>query len=224
MFKSVVWSSTIDYPNQISTVLFVGNCNMNCEYCHNANLKDSKDIDFESIILPRLLDRKDFINHVVISGGECTCYASLPQTITTLVNNGFKVGIHTNGTNTIMLQHIIKDISFVGMDVKCSDYKKHFNLSDIELENIHKSIKLLVNSGISCEFRTTLYPVYFNEISDIIDIARMLKKYEVNHYMLQEYVNDFNPSLHNPWNKEFILNIVQECNKVITTELKGHIE
>ena len=31
-------ASTIDYPNVISTVLFVGKCNWNCDFCYNRNL------------------------------------------------------------------------------------------------------------------------------------------------------------------------------------------
>jgi len=224
VFKSVVWSSTIDYPDQVATVLFVGNCNWNCEYCHNVNLKDSKPIDFESDILPRLLNRKDFINHAVISGGECTCYKSLPQIIDTLVDNGFTIGIHTNGTNPKMLRNIIGNISFVGMDIKCSDYKKYFNLNDMELNNIKESVKLILNSGIEYEFRTTLFPKYFENKYDVLEIVEILKKLGAKKYILQEYVNDFNPSLPDPWKKDFILDITKECNKVLNTELKGHIE
>ena len=38
MIKSIIWSSMIDYPNQVSTILFVGTCNWNCEFCHNLPL------------------------------------------------------------------------------------------------------------------------------------------------------------------------------------------
>lgn len=224
MFKSVVWASTIDYPEQVATVLFVGNCNMSCEYCHNANLKDSKSIDFESEILPRLLDRKDFVDHVVISGGECTCYASLPPVIKTLVDNGFKVGIHTNGTNPNMLLGIIDNISFVGMDIKCSDYIKHLHFSDIELMHVYQSIELIIKSSIAYEFRTTLYPPYFESANDVVRIAKMLKDFGIKEYVLQEYSNEFDKSLIEPFRKSYILEIVGKCNKIINTKLKGHIE
>ena len=67
-------ASTIDYPNEICTVLFVGKCNWNCEFCYNTNLVSETNIDFDKDILPKLLKRKNFINHVVISGGEISCY------------------------------------------------------------------------------------------------------------------------------------------------------
>lgn len=224
MFKSVVWASTIDYPDQVATVLFVGNCNWSCEYCHNVNIKNNKSIDFKSEILPRLLDRKDFIDHVVISGGECTCYTSLTEVIDILINNEFTVGIHTNGTNPKMLRKIIDNISFIGMDIKCSNYKKYFNLNEQELDNIKESIDVILNSDIEYEFRTTLFPKFFENKYDVFDIAKKLKKYGVEKYVLQEYVNDFNTSLINPWSKNYILEITKECNKIIKTELKGYIE
>ena len=57
--------------------------------CYNNTLVDKQDIDFETQILPRLLDRKEFIKHIVISGGECTLYSELENTIDILNNNTY---------------------------------------------------------------------------------------------------------------------------------------
>lgn len=227
MFKSIVWSSTIDYPNQVSTVLFVGTCNWRCEYCYNRNLINNKSIDFDTEILPRLLDRKDFINHIVISGGECTCYNELENVIDKLIDNGFIIGIHTNGSNPKMLKKILPKISFVGMDIKCID--KHiddFNTSS-NMPYLHEcgeSIFALIESNKEYEFRTTLYPKYFNSIKEIQLIAVYLKNLGARKYVLQEYMNDFDKTLPHPYSKDYILKIVKECNKIIPTELKGYIE
>jgi len=223
MFKSIVWASTIDYPNQVSTVLFVGTCNWNCEYCYNRNLRNNKSIDFYTEILPRLLDRKEFINHVVISGGECTCYDELENIIDTLIQEGFTVGVHSNGSNPIIISNIINKVSFIGMDIKCSDYKEHLSLTDNEIKDIQQSINIILNSNIEYEFRTTLYPKYFKTMSDLLDVANKLKRIEVKEWVVQEYLNnDGNPIV--PYSKNYILEIVQECNKIIKTTLKGYIE
>ena len=44
-------ASTIDYPNEICTVLFVGKCNWNCEFCYNTNLVLESDINFDKEFL-----------------------------------------------------------------------------------------------------------------------------------------------------------------------------
>ena len=38
MIKSVIWSSMIDYPDNVCTTLFTGVCNFDCEFCYNKGL------------------------------------------------------------------------------------------------------------------------------------------------------------------------------------------
>lgn len=219
-FKSVVWSSTIDFPNEVSTVLFVGTCNWDCEYCYNKSLNNKEDIDFETQILPRLIDRKDFINHIVISGGECTIYPELEKTIDILKENGFKVGIHTNGSNPKILRRILPKLDFVGMDIK-THYMNYLKITSLaDTIQIHTSICLINESGVKSEFRTTLYPEYINNINCNV-LAKQLKQFGVKKWILQEYTNGFNPSLVNPYDKSYVQNIVNQCNQIIPTKLKG---
>lgn len=226
MFKSIVWSSTIDYPKQVSTVLFVGICNWDCGFCYNRNLINNKDIDFDNYILPRLIQRKKFINHIVISGGEVTCYNELINVIDKLKNKGFTLGIHTNGSNPDMLENIIDKIDFVGMDIKTSFTDKYNKITNkiVNFEDLEKSIKTIINSNKLYEFRTTLYPKYVN-LNDCLFIAEKLKSLNVNKYVLQQYENSFNNENNknkiNSYPVNYIKQIREECNKIILTELKG---
>lgn len=219
MFKSVVWSSTIDYPDELATVLFVGNCGWSCEYCYNKNLSKNNSIDFQKSILPRLLKRIDFINHVVISGGECTLYEELSDVVDMLREHGFSVGIHTNGANFNMLEKIIDKLSFVGMDIKTNDYANKLNISKFD---ISKSVKLISQKCPKYEFRTTLFPPYFDDIQDIIMIAYWLKQLRINRYVLQEYQPNESCKI-KPYTKEQISEILIRCNKLIPTKLNGGI-
>lgn len=219
-FKSVVWSSTIDYPDEVSTVLFVGTCNWDCEYCYNKSLNENKDIDFKTQILPRLIDRKDFINHIIISGGECTLYPDLEETIDILNENGFIVGIHTNGSKPNIIKTILPKIQFIGMDIK-SDYILYHSITSAwNVSQVYRSIYEINQSDIKSEFRTTLYPKYC-DIHNCRKIATELSNMNIREWVLQEYTNEFNKNLINPYNKEYIQMIVQECNKIIPTKLKG---
>ena len=55
MIKSVIWSSMIDYPDNVCTTLFTGVCNFDCEFCYNKGLLKEKELNFEEEILPKLL-------------------------------------------------------------------------------------------------------------------------------------------------------------------------
>ena len=89
----------IDYPGQTATVLFTGGCNFNCDYCYNKTLKQAEDKVFDKVILPKLLERQDFVNHVILSGGEPTIDKEFEYILDTLNKHGFIVGVHTNGSN-----------------------------------------------------------------------------------------------------------------------------
>ena len=43
MIKSVIWSSMIDYPDNVCTTLFTGVCNFDCEFCYNKGLLKEKE-------------------------------------------------------------------------------------------------------------------------------------------------------------------------------------
>jgi pyruvate formate lyase activating enzyme len=219
-FKSVVWSSTIDYPNEVSTVLFVGTCNWDCEYCYNKSLNKNRNIDFKKQILPRLLDRKDFINHVIISGGECTLYSDLEETIDILNENGFIVGIHTNGSKPEVITRILPKIKFVGMDIK-GDIDIYKTIAPtIDILKVISSIEIISRSNIQSEFRTTLYPK-FCTLETCTNMVSMLRFLGVKEWILQEYTNDFNKGLISPYSKECISQIIKVCNKILPTRLKG---
>lgn len=222
MFKSVVWSSTIDYPNQVSTVLFVGICNWDCKYCYNRNLINNQAIDFNQQILPKLIDRKTFINHIVISGGECTCYDGIGGVIKKLKEKGFIVGIHTNGSNFTMLKKIIHNIDFIGMDIKTSTISRYEKISNskINFSLLCESVKFIIESNIQYEFRTTLYPLYVN-IYDCIMIAKLLKELNADKYVLQQYDNTFGDNNVKPYSITYLRDVQKQCNKIIPTILKG---
>ena len=124
MIKSVIWASMVDYPDNICTTLFIDGCNFNCEFCYNKNLSKEKVINFNKEIMPKLRQRKEFINHIILSGGECTVSPDFINIVDELYKEKFIIGIHTNGYNPNVLKKIIKKIDFVGMDIK-NDFENY---------------------------------------------------------------------------------------------------
>ena len=157
-------TSLIDYPRKICTVLFTRGCNFSCGFCHNPELVKRSQylppMDNEEIYT-LLKKRKRSIDAVTITGGEPTLHRDLPQFIQKIKAMGYTVKLDTNGSNPDMLQHLLdhKLIGYIAMDVKNSPrkYQKTTN-RNTDINKIKKSTKVIMNSCIPYEFRTTVVP------------------------------------------------------------------
>ncbi|MDD5503082.1 MAG: anaerobic ribonucleoside-triphosphate reductase activating protein [Candidatus Thermoplasmatota archaeon] len=179
--KGLVEVSFVDWDGKVASVIFLPGCNFRCPMCHNYRLITNPG-EFESIPLERILaflaKRKDFIDGVVITGGEPTIYADLPDLCRTIKNSGFVVKLDTNGYNPEMLKRLIDEklIDYVAMDIKSAIVKEKYDLAagaDVDVAKIKESIEILMKSGIDYEFRTTVVPA-INSVQDISEIARTI--------------------------------------------------
>ncbi len=220
MVKQVMWTSMVDYPNHISTVLFLGSCNFKCSYCYNKELYALDNIDFDSRILPKLIERKQIINHIILSGGECTSDTQFEEILQKLYLNGFVIGIHTNGSKPDIIEKNIDKISYLGIDIKTS-FEKYNDITGITINkhDIIKTVELAVKNNKQYECRTTVFPVYV-DWQDCINIAILLKKLNVNKYVLQQYYVVGSAQKVIPYSVEYLKKIQIKCNEILHTDLK----
>lgn len=190
MFKGVLKSSMLDYPEHVCSVLFTGGCNWECEYCHNKSLYNNDFLNTEEVF-SALVKRKGTVDHVVISGGEPTIHGDkLINFVRKMHSEGFIIGLHTNGSNYGVIEALIPYLSFVGFDVKGGyrTYMEHI-LRGIFKKNkysdILKSLDAVSKSSVELEVRTTFYPKYLDDVGDFIDVARMLRSKGVKNYVVQ---------------------------------------
>ena len=219
MLKSVIWASMLDYPGHVCTSMFFDGCNFACEYCHNKDISKAEDINFKQDILPKLLERKPIVKHVILSGGECTIYPHLQEIVDILYGNGFKIGIHTNGYNTKFLKDNKDKISYIGMDFKTS-FEKYEDIADrkMDINKIKESIDFIINNIEEYEFRTTVYPKFVNK-EDCIKIAKYLGERKAKRYAIQQYKMVDGIAVI-PFANEIIEDIAKECNKYVKTVTK----
>ena len=186
--------SFVDWDGKVASVIFLPNCNFRCPFCHNRNLVLNPEtidtIPFEHI-KAQLENQKNWIDGVCITGGEPTLHSFLPDLCSELKKMGFLVKLDTNGTNPIMLKELIekKLVDYIAMDVKTSliseKYSKAIGSNAKSLlENVKKSINLLMNSKIDYEFRTTVVPT-LHESDDVVQICNALKG--CKKYVLQKF-------------------------------------
>ena len=106
--------SFIDWEGKTAAVIFTKGCNFRCGYCHNPSLVLPHLLDrtpdlSEKEIMGYLLSRKNWLDGVVITGGEPTIQPDLPTFMAAVKEAGFAIKLDTNGTNPDMLNELIKN-------------------------------------------------------------------------------------------------------------------
>lgn len=185
--------SLLDYEDKVSVVLFSQACNMRCPFCHNGDaiLGASKEdeIDFNEI-LEFLKTRKGLIDAVVFTGGEPTLEPDLKVKIKAVRDLGFLIKLDTNGTNPEIVGSLLDEglIDYVAMDIKnCPNlYAETCGLKFINVDNIKKSIAIIMAKAPDYEFRTTLVKE-FHERMDYDAFLNLIKG--AKRLFLQKFVD-----------------------------------
>ncbi len=190
-FGGLQKNSLIDYPGKIACVLFVCGCNFDCPYCHNPELvKETIEnplVFHENKAYGFLKKRKGLIDAVVISGGEPTLQADLADVCQHIKQMGFLVKVDTNGSRPEVIRQLISDerVDYLAMDIKTDPpayspvIKKKCNP-----ENIQKSIRLIMESPLAYEFKTTCIKPLVDEMA-IQKISRIISGARL--YVLQQF-------------------------------------
>ena len=183
----------IDYPDKMACTLFLHGCNFQCGFCHNPELvlESPSEVLTEISVLNFLERRKKYLDGVCITGGEplMTLDREFLKKIKEL---GYTIKIDTNGSFPDRLKEVLDLIDYVAMDIKSSGEKYGWvTNSGIGMETIEESIKLIVESGLDYEFRTTVVEGIHNsdEIRKIGEWLNGLVGKNPRRYVLQGFKN-----------------------------------
>ncbi len=180
----------VDYPGKICSVIFLSDCNFRCPYCHNPDIvlnnPKIKEIS-EKEVIEYMKKKEKWLDGICITGGEPSLHNDLPKFIKKIKKEGFLVKLDTNGSNPEMIKELLerKLIDFISMDIK-SDLDNYEKIAKVkvDLKKIKESIKLIKNSKIDYEFRTTVLPELHNR-ADLKKIGEWLKgskKYVIQNF------------------------------------------
>ena len=192
--KGFVPNSLTDWDGKVSSVIFLAGCNFRCKYCHNKNLVERFDL-LEDVSIKNIKDylvkNSDFIDGVVITGGEPCMYSWINELCQEIKSLGFDIKLETNGSFPEKLHELInlKLVDFVAMDLK-SSFENYQNIvnSEVNIEKIKQSILILKEFG-NYEFRITMFPEIEKE--DLIKISSYLKQAQANKALfLQQFRNE----------------------------------
>lgn len=154
--------SLCDFPGRVAAVVFAQGCNFRCPYCHNRRLLPlivaADCLIAPSIILEKLYHRRGVLDGVVLCGGEPTLQSGLPDFLGEIHRMGYAIKLDTNGSRSAMLGRLLASglLSYVAMDIK-APWEKYEAAAGtkVSVEELKASVRLLAESGVSHEFRTT---------------------------------------------------------------------
>ena len=134
--------SSVEFHGNMSLVLFMSKCPLACRYCHNVELlEDNTEKSFEEIT-HEIDSSADFLDAIVISGGE-----PLVQT-----------------------DAVIEILKYVRQDVKTT-FSKYRKITGANIGfQVKKSMELINKAGVHLEIRTTYVPTLHTK-KDIMNLV-----------------------------------------------------
>lgn len=190
--------SLLDFPDQVSAIVFTPGCTFRCPFCYNAEMvlpgKIKKYVDAvpEKEFFGFLAKRKGLLDGVVITGGEPTMQADLADFMKRVKEMGFLVKLDTNGSHPGKLKALLEAdlLDYVAMDIKCAlDNYPAVTRSRVSPEKIKESVELLMEAGrvrkLPYEFRTTILPAFHN-VREMRKIGALIKG--APKYALQQFI------------------------------------
>lgn len=161
----------LDYPDKSACILWFAGCNMKCDYCYNPEIVFGKGLFYFSEIFSFLKTRRNLLDAVVFSGGECLIHKDIILIIKLVKSLGFLIKVDTNGSQPKVLEKLIKEkfIDYVALDFKGTK-EKFFAITKSDFYSQFIScFELLQKSTIPFEIRTT----YHSSLLNPEDIASM---------------------------------------------------
>ena len=177
----------IDFRGHYAALFFVSGCNFRCGFCHNAALMAEKK---KGIGWERLQDfceqlKEQWVDAVVLTGGEPTLHPELPELVDFFKKQGFLVKLDTNGSDPFVISALAQQLDYIAMDVKTSldAYPVLTGFQDTDL--VRQSIHFLKSSTLDYEFRTTIIESFHTDRM----IMQMIRELDgAARYVLQPFI------------------------------------
>ena len=192
--RGITKFTLVDYPGKIACIVFVGNCNFICPYCHNPFLvvdPGSQPLITEKEFYLFLESRVGKLDAVVISGGEPTLRKELFEFAREIKQRGFLIKLDTNGSMPEIVKKLYKNrcLDFIGVDYKASKAKYQFvsGCKDEKLSpKVSETIAFVIKSEIPYDVRTTVHKALLTEL-DIMQMRKELNDLGVKDWALQQF-------------------------------------
>ena len=189
--SGMIKSTLVDFPKLLSCVLFVPGCNYDCFFCHNRTLITGEECALNMDKIDSFLRKRvNFLDGVVISGGEPTLQPGLIDYMKHLKTLGYKVKLDTNGSQPEIIQDILNQglCDYFAVDYKCPESKyTQYCGKLVDAEKVLHTINLLNEAEVQFEVRTTVFPqLTLEDLKTMAHELPIVPKYILNKYNIPE--------------------------------------
>ena len=180
--------SSVEFHGNMSLVIFMSKCPLACRYCHNVELLEDNTEKSLDEIKHEIDSSADFLDAIVISGGEPLVQPDAVIDIFTYVKEiGLKTKLDTSGIYPDNLKKIIDLglVDYISLDVKTT-FSKYRKITGANVGfQVKKSMDLINQAGIHLEIRTTYVPTLHTKK----DIMNLVDEIDAEIYTIQQFRN-----------------------------------
>lgn len=179
--------SSIEFSGKMALVIFTAKCMLRCPYCHNSEIIEGGDVYQLEEIFQKIEESIDFIDSVVISGGEPLMQdTQVFEILKHAKSLELSTKMDTNGYYPEKLQKMIKLIDYVALDIKAPFNKYEQIIGEAIGSQVRSSMEICrEDPDTFLECRTTYVPALM-EPEDVVEIAKSI---QCDRYTLQQFNN-----------------------------------
>jgi len=168
----IVPFSTIDWRGKAAMVIFLRRCPLRCIYCQNYDLLEDDNYVEMQEIEENIKKNEDFIDAVVLSGGEPFMQPRAIEQISKYAKKrSLLIGVQTNGFYPEVIESMLKKkveeedkgklIDKIFLDIKAplSDEKQYAKLTKVPgvTERVKNTLDICLRAKIDLELETTVF-------------------------------------------------------------------
>ena len=180
--------SSVEFHGNMSLVIFMSKCPLACRYCHNVELLEDKSEKTFEEVKEEIDSSFDFLDAVVISGGEPLVQTDEVIEILEYVREiGLKTKLDTSGIYPEKLKKILDSglLDYVSLDVKTT-FAKYRKITGANVGfEVKKSMEYINDAGVHLEARTTYVPTLHTKK----DIINLVDEITADVYTIQQFRN-----------------------------------
>lgn len=179
--------SSVDFHGRIALAIFLSQCPLRCPYCQNGELLEDKSEKSLEEVFKLIDDSFDFIDAVVISGGEPLVQSKDVLEILKYTKKlNLETKLDTSGVYPEKLEPLLDWIDYLALDIKAPfDRYNEIIGSDVG-SDVKKSMEMAYNKeGLQLECRTTYVP----KLMSLVDLEAISKIVQCDIFTLQQFRN-----------------------------------
>ncbi len=179
--------SSLEFPGKMSLVIFTAGCMLRCPYCHNPGIIDGGKPREIIEIFKEIDESLDFIDSVVLTGGEPLIQKDeIFEILKYSKNLKLDIKLDTNGYYPEKLDDLMDLVDYVALDVKAPFNRYKEVIGEDIGENVQKSMEVCLKSPETYfECRTTYVPGLMIP-EDVVEIAKNIR---CDVYTIQQFRN-----------------------------------